>query len=67
MAHATSSSFGSAVKGPGIIAASCATLPPTYCIGPASTWNFQAGYRNPTGPCGGGTNLTNAMQVTLTQ
>lgn len=57
---------GMAVKGPGIQANSCATLPPAYCIGPGSTWNFQVWYRNPTGPCGLGTNLTNGLTVTWT-
>jgi len=57
---------GMAVKGPGIVADSCATLPPAYCIGPASTWNFQVWYRNPSGPCGNGTNLSNGLSVTWT-
>lgn len=57
---------GTATKGPGLVANSCATLPAAYCIGPASTWNFQIWYRNQTGPCGNGTNLTNGLNVTWT-
>ena len=57
---------GSGVKGPGIIASSCATLPAAYCIDAASTWNFQAWYRNLTGPCGHGSNLTNGVHVVFT-
>jgi hypothetical protein len=57
---------GSAVKGPGVISQSCSTLPAAYCITLGSTWNFQVWHRNPTGPCGGGTNLTNAMEVPIT-
>jgi hypothetical protein len=56
---------GSAVKGPGIIGSSCSTLPPAYCIAMGSTWNFQTWYRNLTGPCGHGSNLTNGVQVTF--
>ena len=57
---------GSGTKGPGIIASSCATLPASYCIGEASTWNFQTWYRNLTGPCGHGSNLTNGVHVVFT-
>lgn len=31
-----------------------------------STWNYQAWYRNPSGPCGMGANLSNALSVTFT-
>ncbi|MFN0009506.1 MAG: hypothetical protein ACKVXR_16530 [Planctomycetota bacterium] len=57
---------GTGSKGPGLVANSCATLPAAYCIGPASTWNFQVWYRNAAGPCGTGTNLTNGLNVTWT-
>ena len=30
------------------------------------TWNFQAWYRDPQGPCGGFFNLSNAVSVTFT-
>jgi len=58
---------GSGTKGPGIVASSCSTLPPAYCIAPGSTWNFQVWYRNYAGgPCGNGSNLTNGLQATWT-
>jgi hypothetical protein len=56
---------GSASKGRGIIAASCTMLPSAACIQMGQTWNFQVWYRNPTGPCGSGTNLSNGETVTF--
>jgi len=38
-------------------------FPPTGQIQPGSVWNFQAWYRDSAGPCGSGTNLTNALEV----
>jgi len=35
----------------------------TASIAPATTWNFQAWYRDPMGPCGGGFNLSNGVQI----
>jgi hypothetical protein len=35
-------------------------------ITPGSTWNFQAWFRDPAGPCGEGLNLSNALSVTFT-
>lgn len=32
-------------------------------IQPGTTWVFQGWYRDPTGPCGGGTNQSNALRV----
>ncbi len=57
---------GSATKGRGIIASSCSSLPSAACIHAGQTWNFQVWYRNPTGPCGNGTNLSNGESVTFT-
>jgi hypothetical protein len=57
---------GTSVKGPGIIGSSCSSLPPGGCIAPGSTWNFQVWYRDGLGPCGTGTNLSNAESVTFT-
>lgn len=34
-------------------------------IGAGSTWNFQAWYRDPQGPCASGFNLTSAIPVTF--
>jgi hypothetical protein len=54
---------GAASKGPGIIGSACSTLPPSFCIHVGATWNFQVWYRNLSGPCGAGSNLSNAMEV----
>ena len=35
-------------------------------ISSGSTWNFQAWYRDPQGPCGNAFNLSNALSVTFT-
>jgi hypothetical protein len=59
-----SGSSGSGTKGPGIIASSCATLPMAACIHAGQTWNFQVWHRDPLGPCGHGTNLSNGESVT---
>lgn len=40
-------------------------FPPTGQIQPGSVWNFQCWYRDPSGPCGAGTNVTNALEVTF--
>lgn len=38
-------------------------FPPTGRIQPGSVWNFQVWHRDPSGPCGAGTNVTNALEV----
>ncbi len=38
-------------------------FPPTGRIQPGSVWNFQCWYRDPAGPCGAGTNVTNALEI----
>lgn len=40
-------------------------FPPTGQIQPGSAWNFQVWYRDSAGPCGSGTNITNAVEVTF--
>jgi hypothetical protein len=53
---------GSFMLGPGLVAAST-SLPFGGQIQPGSTWNFQCWYRDPSGPCGSGFNLSNAVSV----
>lgn len=55
---------GTMVEGPGIVAFSH-TLQPECAIDAGETWNFQAWYRDPQGPCGGLFNLSNAVSVTF--
>ncbi|MCB9914260.1 MAG: hypothetical protein H6828_03800 [Planctomycetes bacterium] len=38
-------------------------FPGAGAIQPGSSWNFQVWYRDPSGPCGNGFNLTNAIPV----
>lgn len=40
-------------------------LPPTGHLTPGSTWNFQAWYRDPAGPCGSQFNTTNSYSLTF--
>jgi len=49
--------------GPGIVADSCANFPSSGCIGAGDKWNFQAWYRDTSGPCGGGFNFSNGIEV----
>jgi hypothetical protein len=54
---------GAMTEGPGIVALSCAHLPPPGCITAGSTWNFQGWYRDSQGPCGLQFNTTNGLEV----
>jgi len=56
---------GSFVLGPGLVAHS-QNFPQSGHLLAGSTWNFQCWYRDPAGPCGQGTNLSNAVEVTMT-
>lgn len=55
---------GTASFGP--IVSLAAGLTPSIAILPLSTWNFQVWYRDFGGPCGGASNLSNALSVTFT-
>lgn len=56
---------GTLVHGP-VVGHSQAVFPAQGQITAGSTWNFQAWYRDPSGPCGGGFNLSNGLSVTFT-
>ena len=62
--HPTGSG-GTFDEGPGIVAHS-ATFGAGGAIVAGSTWHFQAWVRDPAGPCGQGSNLTDALSVTFT-
>ena len=53
-------------KGPGIAAESCVALPSAACITVGATWRFQVWYRDPAGPCGALTNVSDGLRVTFT-
>lgn len=53
---------GTFSQGTGIVATSATILCP---ILPGDVWHFQSWYRDPGSPCGFGSNLSNAMQVTF--
>jgi hypothetical protein len=48
----------------GLVAQSLA-FDPAHILRPGDTWYFQAWYRDPGHPCGGGHNLSNALPVTF--
>jgi hypothetical protein len=47
----------------GLVANSHAANPPAGQIQAGDTWYYQAWYRDPTGPCGSGFNVSNGLQV----
>jgi hypothetical protein len=63
-----SGSSGSTTFGPGIVNFSCTTLGAAGCINAVGqTWHFQTWFRDPqSGPCGNGSNASNAWRVTFT-
>lgn len=48
--------------GPGVAGLS-SSLPPGGQITPGHIWHFQAWFRDPAGPCGQGSNMTNGVRV----
>ena len=51
--------------GPGIAAFSLIRFSPPGHIQPGQTWNFQAWFRDPMGPCATGFNTSSALSVTF--
>lgn len=62
---ANSGPGGTIAYGPGLAAASSA-WPLATQLTPGSTWRFQLWYRDSTGPCGNGTNLSNSATIVFT-
>ncbi len=56
---------GEVTFGPGMVELLCASMGGSGCIDPGDTWNFQCWYRDLHGPCGMGTNISNAVGVTF--
>ena len=53
-------------EGPGIVAWSTGHFSAAGWIQPGSTWQFQAWFRDPPGPCGSTSNTTSAVSVSFT-
>ena len=58
-----SGTTGSLTFGPGLIAHSNTSFPLGGHIDPGEAWYFQCWYRDGSGPCGTGSNLTNVVRV----
>lgn len=58
-----SGAAGVLVEGPGLVAHSHSSFPPQGAIEAGATWNFQAWYRDPAGPCAAGFNLSNGDSI----
>lgn len=58
--------LGVVIAGPGLVSYSQAHFPLAGQIQAGDTRLFQFWYRDPGGPCGAGTNLTNAIEVLFT-
>jgi hypothetical protein len=62
--HATTTgTAGLVTLGPDLVAGSHANLPPAGHIQPGQAWTFQCWFRDPGGPCGTDSNLSNAVRV----
>jgi hypothetical protein len=56
---------GSLAWGPGLVDYSVDHFAANGWIQPGATWNFQTWFRDPTGPCAQGYNLSNALAITF--
>jgi hypothetical protein len=56
---------GTSLYGPGLAATSFADHPPAFQLQPGTDWIFQLWYRDPSGPCGSGFNVSNAVTATF--
>ena len=61
----SSGATGTATYGPGLAATTLASFPAVNWIVPGAVFGFQSWYRDPIGPCGNGSNLSNAVRVTF--
>lgn len=57
---------GTFVYGPGLAAQAQANFPSNFHFEPGLEWNFQTWYRDPNGPCGQGSNLSDMASVVFT-
>lgn len=57
---------GMLVYGPGLGAYATANFPADSWLLVGTTWHFQSWYRNVSGPCGSGSNLSNSVSVFFT-
>lgn len=63
----STTAVGTATWGPQLCAWGKDNFPVEGWIHPGETWHFQAWFRDPDGPCGGGLNLTNGLTLTYVQ
>ena len=59
------SAAGTSSEGPGLLATLRATHGSKGQILAGQTWQFQAWFHDPAGPCGGGLNLSNALSISF--
>jgi ELWxxDGT repeat protein len=57
---------GTVTYGPGLAAFAATNLPAGFHAGPGETWTVQYWYRDPSGPCGAGSNISSGASVIFT-